>query len=140
MKTPNQLSPLLFAPCGVNCMVCYRHLKRRAPCAGCRADDGERPAHCRNCAIRECLSVKGHSLCLECGDFPCKAIRNLDKSYRHRYQASVIENSRRVGEQGAAAFLEEERSRFSCESCGGILSLQDRRCSECGKSATAEKE
>lgn len=135
MKMPDLIHPIFFAPCGVDCMVCYRHLAARNPCPGCRSGEAGKPAHCRKCAIKSCLFEKGLSFCLECAAFPCKAVKNLDRSYRSRYQASLIENSGAVRAQGMRAFLEQERNRFICKSCGGVISLQDHLCSECGNAA-----
>lgn len=35
MKMPEEsIRPDMFAPCGMNCMVCYRHCYHKKPCAG----------------------------------------------------------------------------------------------------------
>ncbi len=40
MKMPNEaIDPAMFAPCGMNCLVCYRHCRPKKPCAGCRGGD-----------------------------------------------------------------------------------------------------
>lgn len=123
----------LFAPCGMNCMVCYRHCSHKKPCAGCRAGEEGKPAHCRSCKIKDCIREKSLSFCYECGDFPCRPIRNLDKSYRLRYGVSLLENSRAASECGLPAFLREQQSAFTCPVCGGIISLHDAACSDCGR-------
>lgn len=39
MKMPEKLDEKLLAPCGINCLVCYRYCAgARKPCPGCRYD------------------------------------------------------------------------------------------------------
>ena len=39
-----------------------------------------KPEHCRKCKIKDCIKGKGLSYCFECPDYPCKLIKNLEKS------------------------------------------------------------
>ena len=48
------------------------------------------------CAIRDCCREKGLRYCLECTAFPCRRLNRLEKSYRTRYDASLLSNSRAV--------------------------------------------
>ncbi|WP_462377924.1 DUF3795 domain-containing protein [Emergencia timonensis] len=43
---------------------------------------------CRKCEIKDCIRDNGLSYCFECSDYSCKLIKNLEKSYNKRYQAS----------------------------------------------------
>ena len=108
-----------FAPCGMNCLVCYRHCRHPKPCPGCRAEDGAKPAHCRSCAIPICAGEKGAESCHACAAFPCGRIRSLDKRYRLRHGISLIGNSQVVRAQGLAAFMEQQKVAFTCPECGG---------------------
>jgi len=45
----------------------------------------------------------------ECTGFPCKLIKNLERSYIKRYGVSLIENSRSAKENGISNFFEAER-------------------------------
>jgi len=56
----------------------------------------------------------------------------MEKSYRQRYQVSLIENASRRKALGAEKYLCEERQKWTCPACGGVISLHDRACSECG--------
>jgi len=122
----------LIAPCGMNCAVCYVHLKKRKPCKGCLCDDMDKPERCKSCAIKSCVKDKGATYCFQCSDFPCKKIVNLDKSYQKRYQVSLLENSQKIRDNGFECFLISEKERWKCPGCGGIISLHDKECSECG--------
>ena len=60
-----------------------------------------------------------------------KLIKNLEKSYNKRYQASLIENSRFVQGHGLEHFMEQQKIKYTCPKCGGIISIHDKECSEC---------
>lgn len=80
MKMPKEsIDTIMFAPCGMNCMVCYKHCYHKKPCAGCLNGDTGKPEHCRKCKIKDCVCQKGLFYCFECFNFPCKLIKNLEK-------------------------------------------------------------
>ena len=134
MKMPEgEINPILFAPCGVNCMVCYKHCDAGTPCAGCLQDEKGKPAHCRKCKIKDCIREKRLAYCFECPGYPCPQIRYLDKSYRTRYGVSLMENSAFVKEHGPTAFMKRQQETYRCPVCGGIISLQDTVSSDCRK-------
>lgn len=132
MKMPiERIDPAMFAPCGMNCMVCYKHCDHKKPCGGCLNSHKEMPEHCRKCKIKNCCVDKHLTYCFECSDYPCKLIKNLEKSYNQRYQTSLMENSAFVKEYGLVKFMEQQKVRYTCPKCGGIISIHDRECSEC---------
>jgi hypothetical protein len=133
MKTNAKIQIDMLAPCGITCAVCYVYLKEKKPCLGCRGQNASKPEHCRKCKIKECATCHGINFCFECSSFPCVTIKRLDKSYRQRYQVSLIENAIRLSSVGAKQYLLEEKERWTCSHCGGVISLHDRVCSECGK-------
>lgn len=138
---PPKIANTMFAPCGMNCMVCYKQCmpkKHGKPCAGCLVSDLGKPEHCRKCKIKDCVKDKGLTYCYECPDFPCKLIKNLEKSYKLRYKTSLVQNSLFVKEQGLDAFTEEQKKQYTCSHCAGIISLHDRECSECHAHAPTE--
>lgn len=132
MKMPEEnIDIIMFAPCGMNCMVCYKHCYNKKPCGGCLKDDMSKPEHCRKCKIKECLKLRAHTYCFECTDYPCKQIKYLEKSYNKNYNESLIDNSRFVKEHGLEKFMEQLKIKHTCSKCGGIISLHDNECSEC---------
>jgi hypothetical protein len=133
MKMPEEISPALLAPCGMNCLLCYAHLRVKKPCPGCRGEDPAKPGHCRVCKIKDCAAGRGLDYCHNCPDFPCAVIKRLDKSYRQRYRVSLIEMTVRHREAGAGPYLREEVENWTCARCGGVIGLHDRVCSECGE-------
>lgn len=129
MKANDIRDPAMLAPCGIFCAVCYRHLGKN-PCGGCGAAHGK-PAHCGTCQIRSCAGERKLSNCFMCGEFPCKHIKSLDKSYRKRYNASLVENGLAAKEMGVTAFLAGQQRLYTCGVCGGVISMHDGICSEC---------
>lgn len=123
----------MLAYCGMNCTYCYAHLKKKKPCPGCRLSDEGKPEHCRKCKIKDCATEKSLLLCSECAVYPCVLIKRLDKSYRTRYNESLIGTMRVIHEKGMDYYLKAEEERLTCPVCGGILSLHHKSCSECGK-------
>lgn len=134
MKMPEDISASMLAPCGMNCFVCYKHLKNKKPCRGCWGEEAAKPEHCRKCDIKDCAIEQGCSFCFECPTFPCAIIKRLDKSYRQRYQVSLIENALQIKTAEVQQFLSEEKNKWTCGECGGVIGLHDGLYSECGKS------
>ena len=142
MQMPQVIPETMFAPCGMNCTVCYKHCAGRKsvrPCAGCLSADAGKPPHCRACVIRDCCREKSLRYCYECAAFPCRLLNRLEKSYRTRYNASLLANSRAVQARGLAAFLSDERQKYVCSACSGIISLHDGVCGSCGAPMAAAK-
>ena len=137
MKMPQEnIDIIMFAPCGMNCKVWYKHCYHKKPCAGCLNSDKGKPEHCRRCKIKDCIREKHLSYCYEGSEYPCKLIKNLEKSYKKRYQASLIENSRFVKAYGLEQFMVHQKEKYTCPRCGGIISIHDRECSECQEKMT----
>lgn len=133
MIMPCLIDKSMVAPCGVNCLVCYVHLKKKKPCPGCMSKDvTDKPQRCCNCQIKACSDSRGISHCFMCSDFPCKRIQSLDKSYKTRYNTSIVENGNSILNDGFEVFLANEKLRWSCSKCGGVVSVHDGICSECG--------
>lgn len=131
MKMPEKIELAMFAPCGMNCMVCYKHCYHKKPCEGCLKSDKGKPEHCRKCKIKDCIKEKNLFYCYECNSYPCKQIKALEKSYNTRYHKSLMENSKAVQEQGLPAFMEQQCEIYTCPGCGGVISIHDAECSEC---------
>lgn len=136
MKMSEKMHKRMVAICGMNCTVCYKHLitkKHAKKCNGCKCEDETLPEHCRKCKIKDCAKNKNLDYCFACEEYPCTRIKNLDKSYKQRYKTSLIENGVFINENGIEAFLKEEKKKWTCSNCGGIISLHDRLCSKCQK-------
>ncbi len=122
-----------IAYCGMNCLYCYSYLKNTKPCPGCRIVNNNKPQHCRKCRIKDCAEEKNLYYCSECSDYPCVLIKRLDKSYRTRYNESLINILKIIREKGIDYYLDYEKKRLECPECGGILNIHHKKCSQCGK-------
>jgi len=123
----------MIAPCGMICSYCYVHHKRKGKCLGCRVVDGNQPKSCRNCKIKDCVLSKGIEFCRQCEDFPCVLMKRLDKSYRTRYNVSLIEFFDSMESEGVDAFLSNQKDKYTCGICGNLINMHDRKCYECDK-------
>jgi len=108
------MNETLIAPCGMNCSLCVSYLalkndlkKKRFGKTYC---DGCLPRG-KNCAFmkKQCdLLGKGQvRFCNECGDFPCRRLKTLDKRYRTKYHMSMIDNLEYIKNNGVGSFLEK---------------------------------
>lgn len=136
MKMPVKIATEMLAPCGMNCMICYKHCgiqKTKHLCGGCMVESKGKPEHCRKCKIKDCVQSKRLKYCYDCSGFPCKLIKNLERSYTKRYKASLIKNSEIAKQKGIPYLMEAHRQQYACSTCDGIISLHDNVCTECGK-------
>ena len=124
----------LIAPCGGNCAVCMGYLRENG-CPGCRGDDENKPYNCVRCRIKNCdeLTANNFMYCYECRKFPCKRIQQLDLRYRTNYDFSMIDNLNFIKEHGIDAFITQEKERWTCSDCGGMMCVHRGYCTECGK-------
>ena len=54
--------PLLIAPCGMDCMVCYRHCACKKPCEGCRSSGKTNQAIAANAKSKTAQLKKDSSI------------------------------------------------------------------------------
>ena len=127
----------LIAPCGMNCGICMAYLRKEKRCLGCHGDDTNKSPYVIKCIIRNCEVVKASEsgLCFECKEYPCRRLKQLDKRYRTKYAMSMIENLENIKEIGLVAFVEEEKERWRCSKCGGVICVHRGYCYDCGKRA-----
>jgi hypothetical protein len=127
----------LIAPCGANCGICvaffgYRldDKKRKHACPGCRSRQSPCAFIKKRCKK---LSTNQIEYCFECADFPCQRLNTLDKRYRNKYGMSMIENLTNIQVNGIRRFLKEEREKWKCPNCGGIVCVHNRKCYTCNQ-------
>ena len=127
----------LIAPCGMNCGVCASYLAMKNDlkkqgfgktyCAGC-LPRGKKCYYRRKCARLGQGMVR---FCYECGDFPCRLLKTLDKRYRTFYHMRMIENLEFIKEHGIVRFLEKEAVKWQCPQCGGVICCHNGLCYKC---------
>jgi hypothetical protein len=128
----------LIAPCGMNCGVCVSYLAMtndlkkkgfgKKYCPGCLP----RGENCTFMAKQCDLLGKGLvRFCIECKDFPCRRLQDIDKRYRTKYQMSMIENLVFINTHGISKFVEKEATRWQCPKCGGVICCHNGLCFGC---------
>jgi hypothetical protein len=128
----------LIAPCGMNCGVCASYLAMKNDvkkkvigktyCSGCLPRG-------KNCYYEKKCERLGKGLvrfCYDCGDFPCRLLKTLDKRYRTFYHMSMIENLKYIKDNGINKFLKKEQEKWRCSECGGIVCCHNGICFNCG--------
>ena len=115
------MKTVLIAPCGMNCSICMAYLKDKNRCPGCRLFTGNEPVTIAQFKIKNCAILKkGTSkFCFECEEFPCRALKHLDKRYRTKYAMSMIENLENIKKVGLQEFIKNENIRWVYTKCGG---------------------
>ena len=133
-----ELDAELVAPCGMNCGLCsaYQALANDLPrirgkithCTGCRPRN-------KQCSFlkKRCRKLfKGEiGFCFECGSFPCTNLQGISEQYVKKYNTSLIENLKEIKTSGIEAFLQNERVRFACGRCYGVVSIHNGKCYRC---------
>ncbi|HZD59258.1 MAG TPA: DUF3795 domain-containing protein [Anaerolineae bacterium] len=128
----------LVAPCGIDCGLCKRYL---ATIRGVAKEMGL--PRCIGCRPRnkQCKFIKGScsllkenkvSFCFECEAFPCARLKTLNRRYETRYNYSLVNNLSEIRRIGLGNWVELERERWRCPECGGVISIHDVRCYDCG--------
>jgi hypothetical protein len=124
----------LIAACGMNCGICSAYLREKNKCPGCRMIVNDKSVSRSRCKIKNCNFFKAGTakFCFKCDNFPCANLRHLDKRYRTRYNTSVIQNLENIKKLGIRKFIENEKSRWACPDCGGVINVHKGMCSNCG--------
>lgn len=126
----------LIAPCGMNCALCGAYQRSKDKCHGCRSADEDKMKSCLKCSIVVCELRKemGLKYCSEkCGEYPCKRLKNLDKRYSSSYHVSLLENLEEISKLGIRAFVKDERTKWTCTSCGSAMCIHRHKCLDCGR-------
>lgn len=133
-----EMEDQLIAPCGMNCGVCVNYLSmkndinkkgfHKTYCPGCLPRGKNCTYMKKNCDLLGNGQVR---LCLECGDYPCKRLLDLDKRYRTKYHMSMLENLEFIKEYGMERFLEKEEAKWLCPECGNVISCHNGLCLNC---------
>ncbi len=131
-ERPNEL-----APCGVFCGACPSYGKT---CFGYPSESRAQKRTSKwNCRIRRCCydtMKKGY--CIECDRFPCEIIKKklIDShpedprfNYRHEIPAMFPV----MKEIGTDAYIEIQKNRWTCPSCGGTILFYHHKCNKCGR-------
>ncbi len=128
----------MIAPCGLDCSLCRLAHDKDHPCAGCNGPNENKPRFCAElCGIVICEKRRnnGYEYCDECPEFPCEDVMEKESRYTTAYPLyeSPLNNIRLIREIGMDAFLEKQRSEWTCKECGGPVCVQTGICRDCGR-------
>lgn len=129
----NSFDVNLIAPCGMNCGICFAHLRDKNACPGCRIKCSSKPKTRSECRIKNCtlLISTNSGFCYDCGEYPCKRLKQLDKRYKAKYHMSMIENLDNIQKHGIDHFLQKEQELRHCPDCGGPICVHRGFCLNC---------
>lgn len=122
----------MIAPCGMNCALCIAHLRDKKVCPGCLEFNLDKSKSCNECKIKLCTQTKNIKYCFKCNEFPCAKIKHIDKRYRTKYDMSMIANLKKIKEIGIRKFIKNEKEKWVCPGCGGIVCVHKETCIYCG--------
>ena len=124
----------LIAPCGMNCRLCRAYVRDKKACPGCRGGDSFKSKSCIACRIRNCEKIVNGNVkyCFNCDGFPCARLKHLDQRYRTRYGMSMIDNLENIRKFGIRHFIRNEKQKWTCPECGGIICVHKENCIFCG--------
>ena len=132
MKAPDAIDVGMLAPCGLNCMLCYRHLGKN-PCPGCRARIESPVAYQNKCHMRACTMERGLFSCADCAQRPCKRVKAFQKRYMDGYGVNLSANANAVQQAGTEAYLRANLAAHTCPDCEHLINIHDGICSGCGR-------
>ena len=136
MNDNNPITPVLIAPCGMNCTVCSKYLAylnnlERSQCPGCRPRNQACTYLFEKCSGINQGPTGQARFCFECDQYPCKGIDRMDKRYRESYGMSVKGNLEMIRESGLDTLIEIQYHQHRCDRCGGLISVHNRKCFKC---------
>jgi len=119
----------------MDCGICMAFLREKSKCPGCRGSDEDKSRSCVSCRIKNCANIrkKGTRFCFDCEKFPCNRLKHLDKRYRTKYGMSMLENLENIRKWGIRKFVRNEKIRWACPHCGGVICVHRKCCYKCGK-------
>ena len=130
--------PRELAPCGVYCGACPSFNKT---CLGCPSESktNQKRTSKWGCKIRTCCyEEKNIPFCGDCTQFPCdvltkKLINSHPRDPKFKYRHEIPKNVNTFRKLGVAEYVQYQKQRWSCPSCGGIVTFYHYKCSVCGK-------
>jgi hypothetical protein len=98
-------------------------------CSGCK---GKVIAGiCKDCVMRLCAQDRDLESCVECDDYPCGTIATFQRD-RFPHHTLIAANLEAIANRGVDAWLEEQKKRWSCPSCGEPFTWYEEECAKCG--------
>ncbi|UYP47030.1 hypothetical protein NEF87_003315 [Candidatus Lokiarchaeum ossiferum] len=118
--------------CGVFCGGCPSY--HVGNCHGCRSvDTNQKRISKWKCRKRLCCLEKDIYSCGDCSELiGCRLRKPLIKSYLKKYNLNLDQNAQNLALKGNEEWLIEQRTKYLCPQCGGVMSPYELRCIQCG--------
>ncbi len=100
-------------------------------CHGCKTD--VLYEHCRNCQLKKCAQDKNIEFCIDCNEYPCQNLENFRNNPQYPYHIEVYESMEEIKQKGCKIWLENQKKRWSCQSCSQEYMWYTLKCEKCGK-------
>lgn len=105
-----------------------RYAPEELACKGCKGL--QRNIFCSRCGIRACAEDKEVAFCFECSSFPCEKVK-LFRHDEHPHHSIIFANLSAISRSGTNEWLDQQRARWSCTTCGRSFSWYDKSCHKC---------
>lgn len=128
----------MIAPCGMNCRLCWGHIREKNTCPGCQSlsrQESPKSKYRNTCIIRNCEHLgksKSRFCSYDCERYPCTRLKNLDKRYRSKYGMSMIDNLQAIHAVGIRKFVQDEKTKWACPECDDLICVHRPACTGCG--------
>lgn len=70
--------------------------------------------------------------CGRCSEFPCPLMKKHSKKYVKRHDLNTLDSAKRIKTTGTGRMMSQDREKWLCDECGGVIKFQTKECSECG--------
>ena len=82
MKMPEKIDTIMFAPCGMNCKLCIKHLSENNSCPGCLIDSPNKTKNALKCKIKKCLETKEWNTVADAVNFHASLLKSKTRTIR----------------------------------------------------------
>lgn len=59
-------------------------------------------------------------------------MKKHSKKYIKRHDLNTLESAKRIKTTGIGRMMSQDRDKWLCPECGGVIKFQSKTCSECG--------
>ena len=64
-----------------------------------------------------------------CSEFPCPLMKKHSKKYIKRHDLDTLSSAKRIKTTGIGKMMAQDRERWLCPECGGVVKFQNNTCS-----------
>lgn len=99
-------------------------------CLGCKS--AVVSGWCAQCTLKSCAKEKGFDTCAECAKYPCEPMKGFIEAADWPYHIETPYNVALIKKDGKAAWMENQKERWSCPGCDTAQDWYAKKCASCG--------